>query len=91
MFREAEERMRKQKAMQEFIIEFREKREEWKKKEQQEMDEENRRIMEFANVQQKREEERIKRRHQRSEKMTEVQAAVHFTSILCQTYLKTKL
>ncbi|CAF1195530.1 unnamed protein product [Rotaria magnacalcarata] len=53
--RETERKFERQRATREFIVEFKRKREEWKVMERQRMEEENRRIKEYANTQQQRE------------------------------------
>lgn len=58
--REAEARLERQKATQNYVAEFLKKREEWKEHERMQMEEENRRILEFSRIQQEREEERMK-------------------------------
>ncbi|XP_078734615.1 meiosis-specific nuclear structural protein 1-like isoform X1 [Lampetra fluviatilis] len=57
--REIELRLEKQRATQHYIQEFREKREEWKKMEQDKMEEENRKLMEFAHLQERRREDHM--------------------------------
>ena len=46
-----------------YIEEFKHAQEEWKRKEREAMEEENRRILAFANVQKEREEAQIGRAH----------------------------
>lgn len=48
--------MEKQRMTKRYIEEFKSAQEEWKRKERQAMEEENRKILEFANVQKEREE-----------------------------------
>jgi len=57
--REVEMRLEKQRATQAFIEEFKQKREDWKRLERERLEEENRKVLEFADRQQVRENERM--------------------------------
>ncbi|WAR11219.1 MNS1-like protein [Mya arenaria] len=74
--RERELALRKQKATQEFIQDFKAAREQWKILEKQRMEEENRKIMEFARVQKAREGERMAQKKAKEDSMAKVQQAL---------------
>ncbi|KAK3737795.1 hypothetical protein QZH41_015857 [Actinostola sp. cb2023] len=74
--REISDRLEKQRATQRYIEEFKTKRNEWKHREQALMEEENRRIIEFAHLQQEREEQRMEKQKQQEEEMATVQKAL---------------
>lgn len=69
-------RFEKQKATQRFIEEFKGKREEWKRLERERLEEENRKILEFADMQQVREQDRMEKQKMREENKAEVQQKV---------------
>eukprot|EP00794_Sanderia_malayensis_P019520 gene19520-21450_t len=71
--KELESRLEKQKATQKYIEEFMKKREEWKEYERNQMEEENRKILEFAKQQQEREEERMMKKKEKESAMSAVQ------------------
>lgn len=74
--REQEMRLEKQRATQRYITEFKRKREEWKRMERMRLEEENRKILEFANTQQVREQERMEKQKEREQNKSEVQRQV---------------
>ena len=74
--RERELALQKQKATQRFIEDFKRAREQWKELEKQRMEEENRRILEFAQQQQSREMERMAKKKEKESSMAAVQQAV---------------
>ncbi|XP_076818490.1 meiosis-specific nuclear structural protein 1-like [Clavelina lepadiformis] len=71
--REQEMRLEKQLATQRFIEEFKYKREEWKRLERERLEEENRRILQFADLQQARENERMAKQQQQEDAKALVQ------------------
>jgi hypothetical protein len=75
-FRERELALQKQKATQQFISDFKQARDQWKEIERQRMEEENRKIMEFARVQQEREADRMSKKKEKEQGMAKVQQAV---------------
>ena len=75
-FRERELSLQKQKATQAFIQDFKRAREQWKELERKRMEEENKKIMEFARLQQQREQERLSKKKEKFESMAKVQDAV---------------
>ena len=66
----------KQRATQDFIRDFKRARENWKEQERQRMEEENRKIMEFARLQQERELDRLSKKKEKDASMAKVQEAV---------------
>ena len=76
LYRERELALQKQKATQEFIEDFKKAREQWKDLERHRMEEENKRIMEFARVQQEREKDRMSKKKEKENFMAKVQDAV---------------
>ena len=76
VFRERELALQKQKATQAFIQDFKRAREQWKEMERQRMEEENRKIMEFAKVQQEREMDRLSKKKEKDASLAKVQEAV---------------
>ena len=77
-FRERELALQKQKATQAFIQDFKRAREQWKELERQRMEEENKKIMEFARLQQIREQERLSKKKEKDASMAKVQEAVRY-------------
>ena len=73
LLREMERHLEQQRATQRYIEEFLDKREEWKTLEQEKMEQENARILEFAKQQQAREEVRQKERRAQEETKAAVQ------------------
>ena len=69
--------MNKRKKTQQYISEFKKAREDWKQKEREKMEEENRKIMAFASLQKQRESEQNAQKKEREEAMGRVQKAVH--------------
>lgn len=74
--RERELALTKQRATQDFIRDFKRARENWKEQERQRMEEENRKIMEFARLQQERELERLSKKKEKDASMAKVQEAL---------------
>ena len=75
--RERELALTKQKATQQFIEDFKHARDQWKELERQRMEEENKRILEFAHVQQQREAARMSQKKAKEDSMAKVQQAVN--------------
>lgn len=76
LFRERQQRLEKMNATQKYIDEFQREQALWKQKKREEMEEENRKIIEFANIQQQREGERIARVQETEEKRAQRQNLV---------------
>lgn len=76
VFRERELQFAKQKVTQKYIKEFKEARDQWKELERQRMEEENRKILEFAHLQKEREEMQMEEKKAREESMARVQNQV---------------
>lgn len=74
--KEIEREMRKQQMTQQYINEFKKSREEWKLRERERMEEENRKIMEYASLQRERDEAHHLAMKEREEAMGEVQKAL---------------
>ena len=68
--------MEKKHATRRYVDEFKKKRQEWKDQEKQRLEEENVRILEFARMQQAREEDRMESKRQEEEAKALVQAKV---------------
>ena len=68
--------MEKKQATRRYVDEFKKKRQEWKDQEKQRLEEENVRILEFARMQQAREEDRMESKRQEEEAKALVQAKV---------------
>ena len=71
-----ERKMERQRVTRDFIVEFKRKREEWKAMERQRMEDENRRIKEYAKTQEKREEVAKAEKRAREQAMDKVQRAL---------------
>lgn len=74
--REQEMRLEKQQATQHFIEEFKQKREEWKRLERERLEEENKKILEFADMQQLRENDRMAKQQEAEDAKAVVQQAL---------------
>ena len=68
--------MEKKHATRRYVDEFKKKRQEWKDQEKQRLEEENLRILDFARMQQAREEDRMESKRQEEEAKAVVQAKV---------------
>lgn len=67
------------KATQTYIEEFKKEQAIWRRKKQEEMEEENRKIMEFASIQRQREEDRMAKARDADEKKQRLQSMVSKT------------
>lgn len=67
------------KATQTYIEEFKKEQAIWRRKKQEEMEEENRKIMEFASIQRQREEDRMAKARDAEEKKQRLQSMVSKT------------
>ena len=71
--RDMQMRLERQQATREYVKEFLQKREEWKEHEREVMEAENKRILEFSQQQQAREEQRMENQRLREEAKSRVQ------------------
>lgn len=69
-------------ATQRYIEEFKKQEAEWRRLERERMEEENRRIREFASFQQRREEDRMAKVREREETKQFLQSKVHILTTL---------
>lgn len=76
LFRERQQKLEKMNATQKYIEAFQREQELWRQKKREEMEEENRKIIEFMNIQQQREEERVARVQESEEKRAQRQNLV---------------
>ncbi|EDL26250.1 meiosis-specific nuclear structural protein 1, isoform CRA_a [Mus musculus] len=70
---ERQQKLEKKNAIQKYIEEFQRAQDFWRQKKREEMEEENRKIIEFANIQEQREGERMARVHEIEEKRVQRQ------------------
>lgn len=87
-YREKQLKLDKMRATQTYIEEFKKEQAIWRRRKQEEMEEENRKIMEFANIQRQREEDRMAKVRDTEEKKQRVQSMVSkikwfYDSIVC--------
>lgn len=76
LFRERQQKLEKMDAIRRYTEEFQKEQALWRKKKREEMEEENRKIIEFANFQQQREEDRMAKVQEYEEKRLQLQNAV---------------
>lgn len=76
LFRERQQKLEKMNTTQKYIDEFQREQALWRQKKREEMEEENRKIIEFANIQQQREGERMARVQKTEEKRAQRQTLV---------------
>lgn len=76
LFRERQQKLEKRNAIQKYNEEFQKEQALWRQRKREEMEEENRKIIEFANIQQQREGERLARIQQSEEKRAQRQNLV---------------
>lgn len=76
LFRERQQKLEKMNTTQKYIDEFQREQALWRQKKREEMEEENRKIIAFANIQQQREGERMARVQETEEKRAQRQTLV---------------
>lgn len=76
LFREKQQKLEKRNAIQKYNEEFQRAQDLWRQKKREEMEEENRKIIEFANIQEQREGERMARVQEMEEKRVQRQNLV---------------
>lgn len=76
LFRERQQKLEKRNAIQKYIEEFQRAQDLWRQKKREEMEEENRKILEFAKIQEQREGERMARVQESEEKRVQRQNLV---------------
>ena len=76
LFRERQQKLEKVNTIRRYIEEFKKEQALWRKKKHEEMEEENRKIIEFAKMQQQREEDRMAKVQESEEKRLQLQNMV---------------
>lgn len=80
IFRERQLRLEKVTATQRYIEDFKKQQAEWRRMERERMEAENRRILEYARYQQRREEDRVEKVKERVQAKETLHKLVHYDS-----------